>query len=170
MDSLSFHLVQIIPVMSGHPEVIGVSATGTGNSKPTVSIQGSLGYVYIGHDPQVELFNFFLGSGVPSGGTYAWSSPDSSISFDNSSASSVHITATSYSGGFNDTEINLNYTENGEHANEASVNVTKRIFKYILSVLLSFSGTPSRVIAVVLRALDILIMQLTLYMRSLGRC
>jgi hypothetical protein len=107
------------------------AASGTVTVKPTANIQGSLGYVYIGHDPQVVLFNFFFGVGNPSGGTYSWSSPSSGISFDNSTASQVHVTSTTYSGVTNDTKIALDYAKNGQSATQAFVNVTKRIFKYL---------------------------------------
>jgi hypothetical protein len=104
---------------------------GSGTTTPTVTIQGS-GYVYIGHDSQVtQSINGFFGTGTPSGGTYSWSSSDSSVSFDNNAASHVHVTATSYSGGTNDTPITLNYSANGQSATPATVTVTKRLFYYL---------------------------------------
>jgi len=111
---------------------------------PTVSIQGSLGYVYIGHDPAAISKNAFFGSGNPGGGAYQWSSPDGSISFDNTQAATAHLTATSYSGGQNDTRINLSYTYNSRGASPASVLVTKRLFSYLsgdsVSLYASYSG------------------------------
>jgi hypothetical protein len=109
------------------------SPGGPTNVTPTVAIQGNLGYIYIGHDSQVtQHINALFGSGTPSGGAYQWSSPDSSISFDNSVAATVHLTAPSYSGGINDTQVTLNYTYNSQAAQQpASVLVTKRLFFFL---------------------------------------
>jgi hypothetical protein len=119
----------------------GVGGSCSGAVHPTVNIQGN-GYVYIGHDP--ALGNLMAGTGNPTGGTYAWSSPDTSISFDNAAAADVHITATSYSGGINDTKITLNYSYNSQSATPASVMVTKRLIYYLAgdSMILysSFNG------------------------------
>jgi hypothetical protein len=105
--------------------------------RPTVTIQGNLGYVYIGHDPVVISKNGLFGSGNPNGGTYQWSSPDGSISFDNSAAATAHLTATSYSGGQQDTQITLNYSAGGQSATPALVWVTKRLFYYLAGDTLS---------------------------------
>lgn len=111
---------------------MGVGGGGAGTVKPTVSIQGNLGYVYIGHDAQVtQHTNALFSSATPTGGSYQWSSSDSSISFDNSRAANVHITATVYSGGMNDTQITLNYTSGGQSAPPSSVSLTKRLFKFL---------------------------------------
>jgi len=97
---------------------------------PRVALQGN-GYVYIGHDGQVtQHINAFFGTGIPSGGTYRWSSTDSSVSFDNAAAATVHVTATSYSGRTNDTPVTVTYTDNSQSAS-AVVNVTKRVFYYL---------------------------------------
>ena len=97
---------------------------------PTVQISTNPGYVYIGQgDPSVTQINNMAGSGTPAGGSYQWSSTNSGISFDNGQASSVHITASNYTGGTNDTPITLNYTYNGVAAQPATANITKRIFK-----------------------------------------
>ena len=60
--------------------------------------------------PTVAQINYMAGTGTPAGGSYQWSSTASGISFDNNQASSVHITASNYTGGTNDTPITLNYT------------------------------------------------------------
>jgi len=54
----------------------------------------------------------------PNNGQYTWSSPDASVSFDNSSAGTVHVTATSYSGGISDTQVTLNYRYNNKNAQD----------------------------------------------------
>jgi hypothetical protein len=102
----------------------------TVDAKPTVSIQGNPTHVYIGQDPTVVQINGLFSQGNPSGGTYQWSSPDTSISFDNPTAQDVHVTATSYSGGINDTKIAVSYTQGGQ-ANSASVMLTKLIFEFL---------------------------------------
>lgn len=112
-----------------------------GTVPPTVTIQGNL-FVYVGQDPTVPPINVLFGQGSPSNGTYAWSSPDTTISFDNNSAQDVHLTATTY----NTTASNvlLNYSQNGVSANQASVNLTKRIFKFlahdVLTKLATYNG------------------------------
>jgi hypothetical protein len=108
-----------------------VLVSGPGAVQPTVNIQGSPTYVYIGQDPTVTQINALFSLGNPSGGTYQWSSPDTSISFDNPAAEDVHVTAGSYSGGTNDTKITVNYTLSGQSASPASVMLTKRIFKFL---------------------------------------
>ena len=71
------------------------------------------------------------GTGTPSGGAFQWSSTKSGISFDNAQAQLVHITATTWTGGTNDTPITLGYTYNGVPATPATVNITQRIFEYL---------------------------------------
>jgi hypothetical protein len=104
---------------------------GNDNVTPTVTIQGSPTYVYIGQDPTVVQINALFSQGNPSGGSYQWSSPDTSVTFDNPAAEDVHVTATSYSGVINGTQIKVNYTLSGQSANPASVMLTKRIFKFL---------------------------------------
>jgi hypothetical protein len=101
------------------------------NVTPVVSIQGNRGYVYVGHDPEMISHNALFGSGIPSDGKYTWSSPDDNISFDYPAAATVHVTATSYTGLTNDTQILLYYSANDQAADPASVSVTKRIFKFL---------------------------------------
>ena len=103
--------------------------TVTINVIPTVAIQGNPTYVYIGQDPTVVQINALFSQGTPSGGTYTWSTPDSSTSFDNVHAQDVHVQATSYTGKTQDTQIVVNYSYNNEAATPASVWVTKRIFE-----------------------------------------
>ncbi|HJT70879.1 MAG TPA: hypothetical protein VJ731_11815 [Terriglobales bacterium] len=101
------------------------------NVVPTVNLQGN-NYIYIGHDPQVtQHINGFYASGTPSGGTYSWSTTDSSVSFDNNASATVHVTATKYSGGTNDTPITVNYSYNSKAASPRTINVTKREFYYL---------------------------------------
>jgi hypothetical protein len=114
--------------------------------EPTITISYNPGYVYIGQDPTVTQANLMGGSGTPSGGTYAWSSTKSGISFDNNQAQLVHVTATTWTGGTNDTPITLNYTDNGVAAAPATVSITQRIFKYLAGdsvILLSQYNGPS---------------------------
>jgi hypothetical protein len=87
--------------------------------------------VYIGQDPTVVQINALFSQGTPSGGTYNWSTPDTTTSFDNVNAQDVHVKATNWTGGTNDTKIAVDYTYNGVAATQASVMVTKRIFKYL---------------------------------------
>jgi hypothetical protein len=109
------------------PAQVNVSIT----VRPIVTISYNPGYVYIGQDPTVVQANLMGGSGTPSGGTFKWSSTANGVSFDNSAAQLVHITATTWTGGTNDTPITLNYTYNGVAATPATVNITQRIFKYL---------------------------------------
>ncbi len=112
--------------------------------KPTVNIQGNLGYLYIGHDAQVtQHFNALFAQGAPGGGQYSWSSPDGGISFDDSNAPTVHITATGYTGHVNDTQITVNYRVNDQPASPASVHVTKRLFKYLVQSGSTSTRSPS---------------------------
>jgi hypothetical protein len=113
------------------PLTSGGSANSPGNVTPTVSIQG-LGYVYIGHDTHVtQHINEYFGTENPAGGSYQWSSSDSGVSFDNGTSATVHVTATTYSGGTTDTPITLNYAKNGQSATPPTVRVTKRLFYYL---------------------------------------
>jgi hypothetical protein len=112
--------------------VIRQYANGGDNVTPTVTISYNPGYLYIGQgDPTVAQANLMGGTGSPSGGTLKWSSTKGGISFDNSQAAIVHVTATTYTGGTNDTPITLNYTYNGASAQPSTVNVTQRIFKFL---------------------------------------
>lgn len=110
---------------------LGQNPSGGANVRPTVVIQGNPTYVYIGQDPTVVQINALFGLGNPSGGTYTWSTPDTTTSFDTPNAEDVHVTATNWTGGIQDTKIALDYTYNNQSATQASVWVTKRIFKFL---------------------------------------
>jgi len=136
-----------VSVYTTSPGYCAFSASSNVTGTPTVTIQGSRRYVYLGHDANVIQNNVFFGQGNPAGGTYTWSSPSTYISFDNPNAQDVHVTATNYTGGINDTKIALDYTQGGQAATQASVNVTQRLFYFLagdsLTLYASYNG-PSQ--------------------------
>jgi hypothetical protein len=135
---------------TGQVQAIDEACTARGQGsvmvQPSITISYNPGYVYIGQDATVVQANLMTGTGTPSGGTYGWSSTKSGISFDNNQAQLVHITATTWTGGTNDTPITLNYTYNGVAAAPATANITQRIFKYLAGdsvILLTTYNGPS---------------------------
>jgi hypothetical protein len=102
--------------------------SGTADVTPKV-VQGNRTHVYIGSDSTVIQNNALFSQGTPSGGTYTWSTPDSTTSFDNVNAQDPHVKATNYTGKTNDTQLTVNYSFNGVAATPASVMVTKLIFE-----------------------------------------
>jgi hypothetical protein len=104
------------------------SPSGGANVTPKV-VQGNRTHVYIGSDSTVIQNNALFSQGTPSGGTYTWSTPDSTTSFDNVHAQDPHVKATNYTGKTNDTQLTVNYSFNGVAATPASIMVTKLIFE-----------------------------------------
>ncbi len=99
------------------------------NVTPKVIMQDPPTHVYVGQDSSIVQINAVFSQGSPNGGTYTWSTPDTTTSFDNAHAQDAHVTATNWTGGTNDTRIAVDYAYNGVAAAQATVMVTKRIFE-----------------------------------------
>ncbi len=103
----------------------------TVQSKPTVTIEGTKNFVFVGSDQAVIDRNLFFATGNPTGGTFSWSASGSGLSFNNPAASNVKVTSTVASASLLDKSITVNYSKNGQNAIPATRAITARMFKFL---------------------------------------
>jgi len=119
-DGTTFTAVALVVQHTNPYSPCNSYAQGTGRGKPDTEDPASteMETITLGVILKSRISMLLTASVDPNNGQYTWSSPDASVSFDNSSAGTVHVTATSYSGGISDTQVTLNYRYNNKNAQD----------------------------------------------------
>lgn len=98
--------------------------------KPTVTISSGNDFAFVGTHPSIPTI-LRQAVGSPSGGNFAWSASNSSVSLTNANSDVVGAKGVNASSSLLDTNLIVNYSVNGVSATPATRAITVRLFRFL---------------------------------------